>query len=43
MLLTVVNPAPNLFWVLAIPVVGLAVCVAIGTLIFGSLTRSRRR
>jgi flagellar biosynthesis protein FliQ len=43
MLLTVTNPAPNLFWVLAVPVLLLALCIVLGTLIFGALTRFRRR
>ncbi|MGA8015661.1 MAG: hypothetical protein WCB85_07065 [Candidatus Dormiibacterota bacterium] len=36
-------PAPNLIFVLLIPIAGLMCCVAIGTLIFSTWTRLRRR
>lgn len=43
LMLGVVAQAPDLIWVLLVPVLGLAACIVIGTAIFASWMRFRRR
>jgi hypothetical protein len=42
-MLAVTAPAPGLVFVLLVPIVGTLCCIAIGSLVFGSWIRFRRR
>jgi hypothetical protein len=42
-MLSVVAAPPDLLWVLLVPIAGLVCCAAIGTIIFVTWARLRRR